>query len=307
VQAREKALYRLALIGVVFDYTVEYGAGTLTVELDDYDTAHVDQAVLAFTERTEPGRTRTHRAAVAAAPADFDARVKHHLTLVVETLYRVIEPARVYALREMYRLATGNGDDTSVRATIAAYLSDGPLAKVLRDAVDAEFPDLKVLQEALASLPASDPYEWAAVAARQLESFGRHPALLVTRTLGEAWLPDGTYDEFAASVTTTLRSLIEYDLELDDVVGLVTWMRQQLYQQYDGRRAGWSAALWSAWSAVPLPHSALDELEQQVLSERPPKSVHPAEASALAERATRRVAARAAALAASVIGASEDP
>lgn len=304
---REKALYRLVLAGVVHDYTIDFGARTMTIELAAYDTASIDAAVLDYATRVEPGRFSTHERQIGEAPNDIDARIEHHLRIIVQILYRVIEPARVYALREMFRLASGPDDDAATRATINAYLADGPLSTVLAEALEQPIPDIPQLLARLDTVPPNDPYEWAAAAARQIESFGRHPALLVTSTLGQAWLPNGSADTFLQDATATFTLAAEYGVPVDDAVALFEWMRSTLTNLYGGRRTPWVPLLWIAWGKSAYPPDALHRMERTVIAGGVNGAFEPLELEVVAGWKIQRIAATAADLATRIANLEKTP
>ncbi|HUF99638.1 MAG TPA: DEAD/DEAH box helicase [Ilumatobacter sp.] len=297
--AREKALYRLALVGVVEDYTVDYGADTFTVELADYSAATIDSALLDYARRVDPGRLRHYRGVVNAAPIGLNARIDHHLSQTIKILYRIIEPARVEALRAMYNLCRTGTTDGAIRATINGYLGDGPVATILMGALNDPDVNLPELLKALRTAPPTDPYEWAAAATRQLESFGRNPALLVVRALGEAWKPDpdADVDEFADLTKALFEGLGDYNVSEPDAVAVLAWMTAQMRNQSAGHRWSWVRVVWESWDRTPYRDEALIDLETRVLDEATVGNFHPSELSAVALRRTRRVAVVAAAYA----------
>ena len=65
----QKALYRLAMVGVVDDYTTDFGSMTYTVDLDQFTTETVDARILEFVRRVEPGRVAVMQRRVDDAPA----------------------------------------------------------------------------------------------------------------------------------------------------------------------------------------------------------------------------------------------
>ncbi len=292
--SRERAIYRLVLVGAIVDYTVDFGAGTFSVELSRLDAASLDSEVLGYLGRVEVGRSAAHLAEVARAPAPVHDRVAFHLRLVIAATYRTVVPARIYALREMYRLSISGYGNDSIRSTINSYLSDGPLATLLAEALERSVPDIGRLIVQLDAMPPADPFEWAGAAQRQIESFGQHPALLVVRTLGEAWLPDGSRSSFSGDAGSTFEALATYLVPETEAKRLLAWMLAQLRNVSGGRRWSWASDLWNAWDRSGYADQALESLEDQVLNQALAGRYHPSEVASVGSRRTRRLAALAA-------------
>ncbi len=282
---REKGLYRLSILGVVEDYTVEYKS-SFTVYLGPFDQDSVDAALLKYAHQIEPGRLTARERSIESAPKDLAARVEHHLRIEIEMLYRVIEPARLRALDEMYRLTLGDPSSEDIRGRINAYLGDGPLAAILPSLVGgAKRISIDEVIGALETVLPVDPSEWAGATARQLESTPEHPIALAARALAEAWLPSGDPERFLELLGRSLRGLASYDVDPTDGARLFIWILDQLRSQLGGRRSAWSAVAWLALSDTMLEGDLLRDEEQHVL-ERPRSS--PVEKRAVLECRLRR-------------------
>lgn len=261
---KEKALYRLAMLGIVDDYTIDYGAKKFEVHLDNYDLDWIDAQLLAFLRRVEPGRLEIHRRSLAEAPTDLRARAGHHVEVLLETLYRVIEPARVRALAEMHNFATSGESDQGLRQRILAYLSEGPLAGILHDIVTTEGIDAARITSLLDTVPAADPREWVGASARQLESYPDHPALLLVRALGEALLPAPDLAVMQTSVEAAFDSLADYGASPSDAELLLRWSLAQLRNQQNGRAWPLTPMLLDAWATSGGDKGILIDLEDEV-------------------------------------------
>ncbi|MSR15832.1 MAG: ATP-dependent DNA helicase RecQ, partial [Gammaproteobacteria bacterium] len=192
---REKALYRLCLIGVVRDYTVEYGADTFQVLLADYNLDSIDRALLEQAQRIDPGREAANRQDLEQAPADLKGRVRHHIKKLVGMIYKNIWPARLRALEDVYRLTLGNRQSSDISRVIASYLGEGPLATILPALIaEAAEIDVKQVIDALKRVPTLD--EWEGATARQLEDTPEHPVALFAAALAQAWKPNGDPERF---------------------------------------------------------------------------------------------------------------
>jgi ATP-dependent DNA helicase RecQ len=302
VQAEEKALYRLSMIGIVDDYTIDYGARTFTVDLDLYTPDSIDRALLAFVDRVEPGRTAFHQRRIADAPTDVAARILHHLTTLLETLYAIIEPARRRAIAEMYQLAAGRYDDDEVRQRILAYLTDGPVAGVLAEMAERPRIDVTEVTRLLDTVPAEDPREWVGAASRQLEAYPDHPVLLLVRALGEASLPAADETVISSTATAAFAGLTRYDVDEPSTLHLFAWAANQLRNIDHG--AGWARLplLYQAWTASGLDDNALSTVEDEALTLAQRGEFDLGELRWVLSRRTVRLAVQARLMAASMSG-----
>ena len=147
------------------------------------------------------------------------------------------------ALREMWRLTLDQPDDQRIRATINAYLSDGPMATTLQLIASQDDVDLEEAFRLIDLSPPVDPFEWAGAAIRQLEGGAAHPVVRLVRALGEANLPDGKPEVFLESFELLLDNAYELtELQFGEVF---LWSRNHLKHNEGGRRADWIPALWA--------------------------------------------------------------
>lgn len=290
---QEKALFRLSMIGVVDDYTVDYGAKKFVVDLDNFNAEHIDRAMLAFVARVEPGKTAHRRRELVNAPADLHQRMEHHLRMLLTTLYNVVEPSRVRALSEIHQLCLLGDDEEGIRARILAYLSDGPLAGILLQLASSQSVDVREVIRSLDTVPAEDPREWVGAAARQLEAYPDHPVLLMVRALGEAMLKSGDPGLVRESAAAAFRGLASYGVTASEAAVLFGWATAQLRNQHDGRGWIYVPYWYEAWDEAGLDGEALEGLEARVLEMVARGEFHSDELEVVLTRRLTRHAARA--------------
>jgi ATP-dependent DNA helicase RecQ len=254
----EKSLYRLAVLGIVDDYTIKYigNKRVYSVFRGILDAAVVRENLLAFAQRVDPGRLAQYEQACTDAPTESTERLEFFLKMVIEITYRIIEPARIRALEEMYRLAIGEQSDEAIRGRINAYLGDGPLASMLPTLIgEAVSIDIEKVIRTLELVPPIDAFEWAGATARQLEETPDHPIALVTSALAQAWLTSGDPELFVSRLSRAFVRLPEYEVSDLDSLKLFRWALQQLEVQQRGRRASWRSLAWASiadlWSDFP--------------------------------------------------------
>ena len=286
----EKALHRLATLGIVDDYTIAYLGTTriYSVHRGDLDPIAVQEALLEFAQRTDPGRFRWYRERCELAPNDLAARVEHFIEMAVEVVYGVIEPARISALEAMYEMATTAVSDEEIRLRISSYLGDGPLASILPSLIgDAESIDMSRVIAKLDSVPPVDPLEWVGATARQLEESPNHPVALLAGALAQAWLPTGDPELFVQRLGRSLERLPDYDVSGADALMMLERVFDCLDTRFDGRRSGWRPLVWVALDEW-FPASEEIELFERALIGDP--SISSAEKDAIRTRRQLRTA-----------------
>jgi len=240
---QERAIIRLRTLGVIIDYTVEWGSGSFGIELDRIDVPEIDERLLDYVRRTQPGRVPRLRSALEAdATRDLPERVLGNARRLTEFIYDTIVGSRRRALESMTRLVDDiprtMSVDAHIRSGIQAYLDiQGRVGQALDDLLGRELDldewtgtfDGIVTQE--------DAREWRGATARLLESAPDHPGLLVGRALAEAVTPTGDIDMFASSIQEALSlGAARYALGRDDIGRLCEWMMPWLHE----RRPAWA-------------------------------------------------------------------
>lgn len=212
---RERALYRLKVLGVVSDYSVDWGAKTYTVRLAEVNPAAVPQALVRYVERTDPARAAVLREDLEARNlTDLDEAVEDCAKELLKFVYDRIAGSRRRSLHEMWlaaRHARGPDADAELRRRILDYLTEGDIAKKLDELVERTpflFADWTAFLHAV--MPGPDARELRGASGRLLESFPDHPGLLLARGIAELLLaPNGDLDDAAENLERAFRSARE--------------------------------------------------------------------------------------------------
>ncbi len=206
-EQRERALHRLVLLGIVDDYTVDWGAKSFGVRLHPTKPDDVVDALLSFIGRTQPARA-------SAVAGRLESQSREDLYEVVEVcarelmtfIYDTIAASRLRSLREVW-LAARQGDGDELRRRILDYFNEGSGAPVLEGLLDRtpfRYDDwLDAIEQV--QLP-DDAMEWRGASARLLVSEPEHPGLLLVRAITEQLSPGGSSEEFSANLTASLES-----------------------------------------------------------------------------------------------------
>lgn len=287
-EMREKALFRLLLIGLVDDYTIEYGSNTFTVYLTHFDEGTLRTTTAEFVGRAASNnRAAMDRVAAVAGGSTLEL-VDGLVGALIETVYERVEPARRRALHEMLQLSELRDGGDAIRARINAYLTEGPVASLLDQAVRGE-AGLVATMDALLDTP-PDELEWTGAAARYLESYPDHPLLLAVRALGEAWRPDGSRDEFRRQITAFATALADFGLSPQENAELAGRVLDLLRTYFGGSRWEWAADVWDTLEHAG-PRTDLRVAEDEVLDLAAGGRFHILEINRIIRRRTSRAAA----------------
>ena len=257
----ERALHRLAILGIINDYTLEgWGrSAKATVRQQHHQPADIADNLLTFVERSQPGRSAAVRAALNLPLPTPRVAVASCAEALIGFVYDTIERSRRRSLREMWLVASNaaTGNPEVVRQRVLEYLTEGaasPKALELAERAEFAFADWIPVWESISST--EDAREWRAASARLLGSYPDHPGLLAARGLSEALLPDGDPVEFETNLRQAFQQAHEsYGSTDDDIAATVQWMLDTLGSHPDNENPTPAAAL-AAHAKVPAPHSA---------------------------------------------------
>ena len=244
-EARERAIHRLRLLGVVDEYLIDFAARAFDVLLRETSTAETDRCLLEFVRRSAPGRVRAiERDLGHARPDDLGARVLDDARRLIAFIYDSIVASRRRALEEMVRLADTATDDADVRGAILSYLELGRVAADLEALIDIEpfsFTPWQELYEGLETL--DDARDLRGATARLLESAPDNPGLLLGRGLAEAMMPDGDRALFARSLADALQAAERrFAVDRDELARVLDWLATWTHE----RRPGLAALVYLA-------------------------------------------------------------
>ena len=284
--ARDRGLYRLAMMGLIDDLTVD--GFEATVYIADWTLESLDRALLDYLVRIEPGRRDIQRIEVEDAPSDADGRIDHHLTMLIEATYRIVARSRLQALAFMYETAAGPDDPEFIRNRINSYLGGGPLAIALGDAVREGTVDVRRFVEVLTAVPVREQDDLAATAARQLEAYPEHPLMLLAAALGEARLEHADRPRFIQTLTESVRQFGRYSVSEDDAALGAQWLAGLLRHEHGGRRREWQLDLLKVWDEAALQEGLLASVESGLMLDAASGLIAPGVANAVRDRRMHR-------------------
>ena len=208
---RERAIYRLMLLGIVEDYLVE--ASRFVVNLVSISSAGVAEALVEFIRRTDPASQRPSVDGFVSNADKMEIReaVSKAARELINFIYDVIVESRRRSLREMYvavRDTSPEGDE--LRERVLDYLSRGDLSPVLENLIESSEFDYISWEEALDKLEGmEDARELRGNSARLLASYPFNPGLLFARAYSEIIHPEGDLQDFRSNLEASVNSARE--------------------------------------------------------------------------------------------------
>ena len=208
-KAMEKAMLRLLTMGVISDYTVDYGNREITAKLSGASQEQIAERFAKYVAGYNRGSVRAEMAKLSRRDLSHEAFVLHAGRVQLEFIYSTIEQGRRRALREMLALGQfaisveAGRQDSVICQRILRYLETS-YSEELEKLIEADGEGLSEVLKLLAGFVSNsgdviggirsvrDAAEIRGQVTRYLESQPDHPGLLLLRATSEALcdLPD---------------------------------------------------------------------------------------------------------------------
>lgn len=218
--AREKALYRLSIIGLVQDYTVDFNAKAFEVSIARKDDAEYVSRLQTYIQRY---RTREVSEFVPDQVAQKAGNIviEKCLVYLLDFVYEEIEKKRRAAIRSMAEVArkasmqtTPEQKDKFIRQELLAYLEHSPFTQPLLNAARQIVPEdwhriLQMRDDArkLVLHSVDGARQLLGGCRRTLESYADHPGVLFLSGLARLLLPDPDLPAALGEFRGALRNL----------------------------------------------------------------------------------------------------
>jgi len=222
----EKALYRLLLIGVVSDYTIDYSREEFTVKLSGANKEEIVETYGKYVASYLYSRRQTEiEKASRLLSLSHPEFIIEMVNLLLHFIYDVIERGRRRALQEML-FCTEKPNDRDIRKRILQVLQVLPeYRKKLDQIIDDKDIGIVKCKDLFTSVRSpNEAAELRGQVSRYLESYPDHPALLMLRSLSEVFSRDRNVEvakqNFIASISSALTN---YGISDDIVFDFAAW------------------------------------------------------------------------------------
>ena len=200
---RERAIYRLLMLGVVADYTID---ATFMVTLSEVDSTQIVDNLTSFVERNFPGRQDQ----LPTPSEDLTETINQAAKSLIEMIYETLVTSRISSLNEMYlatRAATTSPE--ILRQRVLDYLTQGDVSPVFESLTDKDRFGYDDWIAELANYGEEDAGELRGTAARLLAASPDHPGLLFARGYAELVHPNGEISTMTSNLRASVRNALD--------------------------------------------------------------------------------------------------
>jgi len=239
----EKALYRLIVLGIVKDYTVDYSNRELMISIRGVDKYEIIDRYAEYVSGYNKSRVNIEAEKLQEFFDDeFGQFVINAANVLIDFIYDTIEKGRRRGIQEMLLLSEAaiNADDPDkvIRERVLRYLETTYTEEIERvlNADKLGFNEIRGLLEGHENRNGSiiggirspkDAAEIRGQVSRYLESTPDHTGLLILRALSELFCSDSN----TKTLIETLNAAIMYakekvgynQIEIDDFYNLIAW------------------------------------------------------------------------------------
>jgi ATP-dependent DNA helicase RecQ len=233
VELQSRAIYRLVILGIINDYTVDYGSKTYTINVAGVTPERVSRHLLEFVQRNQPQQLEQVRQQIGQSHRTIEEAIADGGRALIQFVYETIERSRRRSLREMWLAAVECRSGDELRSRILSYLNEGDSAPVLSDLVEDQAP-LGEWVSMWQTITAEDADDWRGSSGQLLVSYPDNPGLLMTRGLTEALDPRGNLNEFELNVMDGVEKAFAGNIratEIDTAVAAILEILHQMSTQ----------------------------------------------------------------------------
>jgi len=198
----EKTLYRLSILGLVSDYTLDHNTKQFEVEAIRRTDEFIINSLLDYFSRYKPSEYRN----IASQRIDSskgDSIIEKCLRVMLEFVYSEIEKKRRRAIFQMAEVADTSLEDDLFRTQLLDYLEKSEFTQQLAETA-TKFEPMEWIEIALLVNDIDSARHLLGGCRRALESYPDHPGLLLLSSFSRIMIPklssDIALDEFKRAV-----------------------------------------------------------------------------------------------------------
>ncbi|MEI7614296.1 MAG: DEAD/DEAH box helicase [Betaproteobacteria bacterium] len=217
---RERAIFRLLQVGLVEDYTVDFGSGKYEVDARPFIPEVAKERILTYVRRSQPGRQQAMSEFLDSSNVGtLEETLETFVRVLTEFSYDVVERARRRAIQEAMDAARHGDSDDTFRRRLLDYLQEGIGAEALQALVLQEVVSLEdwcAYAEKISNTLEAGEFRGESI--RFLESYPSHPGLLLLRGFSEALCSDADDTVIRENLLAgCLNALTQYSIHSDDL------------------------------------------------------------------------------------------
>src|SRR5208282_5496048 len=180
-------LYRLSILGIVLDYTLDHRGRQFEVKVQRCSDAQIIAELLDFIGRYKPAENRD-KYAKSVDSAQGVTVLEKCLKILLEFVYQEIEKKRLYAILQIAEVASTCTDDASFRDALLDYLEKSKFTKSLIEISTRIMPgEWAELASQVEDIDSSR--QLLGGCRRALESYPDHPGLVLLSAFARIMIP----------------------------------------------------------------------------------------------------------------------
>lgn len=209
----EKALYRLSLLGIVTDYTLDHRERVFELKVEQHSDKQIIEALLDYIERYKPAEYRL-RYATRIESAQGTTTLEKCLSILLNFVYEEIEKKRRRAIMQIAEVANTCTDDVTFRGALLDYLEKSKFTQSLIE-ISARIIPGEWVELASKVDDIDSSRQLLGGCRRALESYPDHPGLQLLSAFARIMIPgvpDQTINEEFQSALKLVRRINHPDL-----------------------------------------------------------------------------------------------
>lgn len=218
----EKVIYRLSILGIVEDYTIDFSSNEFNITLNNFDKESIVKNYGLYVRGYQDDDNFVRNAELSIEsihvddPTDFTLKALN--ILLREFVYNIIERSRRSAFAQLLEVTTGaskisNEKERSkmVRNEMLKYLGNTQIDLIKKISDNpSELKQIKPLVDKLSPKKQADLY---AEVGRALQAYPQHPGLLLTRTYIR--ILSGTFDTL--EIADNIFAIINFSAQIYNI------------------------------------------------------------------------------------------
>ena len=209
----EKVIYRLSILGVVEDYTIDFAANEFNITLNDFDKNAIVKNYGTYVRGYQDDDNFVRNAESSIEDIDEDDPTEFVLAaldvLLREFVYNIIERSRRSAFEQLLEVTTNASKITDeksrskmVREEILRYLGNTQVDLVKK--ISDNPGDLSQIKPLVDKLSAKKQQDLYAEVGRALQAYPQHPGLLLSRAYMRILSGIEDVDEIADTISAVI-------------------------------------------------------------------------------------------------------
>ena len=230
-QKIERGIYRLVLLGVVDDYTVNWQSKQFKISVNSVTSKDIEKHFVQYRMKYHfEGNTESE---VSNMPVDsVTSTLKYAIESLVDFVYTEIVAKRKHAIRTMGEMCREFKNDEEFRDSILSYLQESEYSEVLRTWLNRPFDEigLDTIKKLLSEVKDREQIKRLIGTTRRMldaapDNIALHYLSVCSRIRNDRENDDNTIDE----ANSLARHVIQHRDDIDDAYGILVSLMEEVH------------------------------------------------------------------------------